>query len=128
MRYSPRSRRKIEAIIGGKINRSWISTRRSFKVVVFLPRDPVERLRWIALLCVAMSNIEGFPCGNLVLPVGFLPEDMMEIYEEVYSPDVIEEVEKIRKQMAERVGSQFFQTGRLVAGVNPAFLYLKINV
>ncbi|NCP47386.1 hypothetical protein COT86_03925 [Candidatus Collierbacteria bacterium CG10_big_fil_rev_8_21_14_0_10_43_36] len=75
-----------------------------------------------------MSNIEGFPCGNLVLPVGFLPEDMMEIYEEVYSPDVIEEVEKIRKQMAERVGSQFFQTGRLVAGVNPAFLYLKINV
>lgn len=69
---------------------------------VLLPLDPVERLKWIALLCVAMSNIEGFACGNLVLPIDFLPEDMFEVYEDVYGVDVIEEVEKIRKQLAEQ--------------------------
>ena len=68
---------------------------------ILLPTDSVERLRWIALLCVAMSNIEDFSCGNLVLPVDFLPDDMMELYEDVYGLDVIEEVVKIRKQLAE---------------------------
>jgi len=68
---------------------------------ILLPIDPVERLRWIALLCVDMSSIEGFSCGNLVLPVDFLPDDMMVLFEEVYSVGVMEEVEKIRKQLAE---------------------------
>jgi hypothetical protein len=62
---------------------------------------PVERLRWIALLCVAMSNLEDFSCGNLVLPVDFLPDDMLVLYEDVYSVGVLEEVAKIRKQLEE---------------------------
>ena len=67
-----------------------------------LPTDPVEKLRWIALLCVAMSNIEGFSCGNLILQVDFLPDDMLELYENAYSVDIFEEVAKLRKQLAEQ--------------------------
>lgn len=69
---------------------------------IILPRDPVERLRWIALLCIEISEIEGFDCGNIVLPPDFLPEAMFGIYEDVYGVGVIEEIKKIRERLAKQ--------------------------
>lgn len=70
--------------------------------IILLPRDPVDRLRWIALLCVEISNYEEFDCGNIILPVDFLPAEIFELYEEVYPENIVEGVKKIRKQLAEQ--------------------------
>jgi len=69
---------------------------------IILPKDPVERLRWIALLCVEMSNTEGFDCGNIVIPLDFLPLEMMVLFEDLYGVDVLESVIEIREKVAEQ--------------------------
>ncbi len=69
---------------------------------ITLPKNPVDRLRWIALLCVEISKTEGFSWGNVIIPPDYLPDEMVEIYERVYGSDVIEEVIKIREQLKER--------------------------
>jgi hypothetical protein len=69
---------------------------------ILLPRDAVEKLRWIALLCLQMSKIEGFSCGNVIIPPDFLPDDMMEMWVDVYGLDVIGNVAMIRMDLAKR--------------------------
>lgn len=66
---------------------------------ILLPKDPVERLRWIALLCIEMSKKEDFSYGNIIIPPDYLPDEMVEIYEQVYGSDVIEEVIDIRSRL-----------------------------
>lgn len=66
---------------------------------ITLPMDPVERLMWTALLCVEMSNRENFDCGNIVIPPDFLPVELLVIYEDEYSAEIIEEVFEIRRQL-----------------------------
>lgn len=68
--------------------------------VIALPSTPVERLRWIALLCAKICEIEGFSWGNIIIPPDYLPTTMVEIYERVYGSVVIEEVLKIRDRLA----------------------------
>jgi hypothetical protein len=69
---------------------------------ILLPRDAVERLRWIAILCLQMSKIEGFACGNVIIPPDFLPDDMMEMWVDVYGLDVIGQIAIIRMDLAKR--------------------------
>lgn len=70
--------------------------------VILLPTNPAERLRWIALLCVEISNYEEFDCGNVILPIDFLPDEMLELFEDAYGAKLIEEVIKTRKQLVEQ--------------------------
>ncbi|EKD52677.1 MAG: hypothetical protein ACD_61C00275G0006 [uncultured bacterium] len=69
---------------------------------ILLPRDAVERLRWIAILCLQMSKIEGFSCGNVIIPPDFLPDDMMEMWVDVYGLDVVGQIAMIRMDLAKQ--------------------------
>jgi len=69
--------------------------------IILLPRNPVERLRWIALLCIEMSNYQEFDCGNVVLPLDFLPDEMLEIFEDCYTLGIVTDVKDIRKRLTE---------------------------
>ncbi len=69
---------------------------------IILPKNPTERLRWIALLCIEFSKIYEYSCGNVVIPPDFLPDELLETWEEVYGIDVIETVIKIRKALTEK--------------------------
>lgn len=69
---------------------------------ITLPKNPVDRLRWTALLCIEISKMEGFSWGNVIIRPDYLPDEMVEIYERVYGTDVIEEVFKIREQLREK--------------------------
>lgn len=57
--------------------------------IIFLPSAPVDRLRWIAMLCIEMSNQEGFDCGNIILPIDFLPADMAMLFAFVYPENLM---------------------------------------
>lgn len=69
---------------------------------ILLPKNPVERFRWIALLCLEISKMEEFACGNVVLPPDFLDEEYFEMYEGIYGVGLIDEISKLRSQLAER--------------------------
>lgn len=69
---------------------------------ISLPKNPVERFRWIALLCLEISKMEEYACGNVVLPPDFLPEEFFEMYEDEYGVGVIDEIRKLRARLAER--------------------------
>lgn len=46
--------------------------------VLPLPNDPVERLRWIAFLCVRACEVDGYDHGVLLLPLDYLPDDQLD--------------------------------------------------
>lgn len=46
--------------------------------VLPLPNDSVERIRWIALLCMRACEIDGYDCGVLLLPLDYLPDDQLD--------------------------------------------------
>lgn len=69
--------------------------------VIFLPNDPVERLRWIALLCIECSKIEEFDCGNILLPIDFVSTFDLEKYVDLYGVAVIGDVIQIRELLKE---------------------------
>lgn len=70
--------------------------------IVTLPHDPVERIRWIALLCIAAAKAKDYSYGNVLITPDYLPDDMVEMYERVYGSDVIEEVILIREELREK--------------------------
>lgn len=65
-----------------------------------LPQKPVDRLRWIALLCLEISNLEGFDCGNIIIPLDFLPDSLLFVFEEPYGRAVMESVLNLRDQLS----------------------------
>lgn len=69
--------------------------------VLPLPKDPVDRLRWIALVCVECCSEEGFAWGNIIIPLDFLPIEEFELFEDGYSQDMVEEVLALRKKLSE---------------------------
>lgn len=69
---------------------------------ILLPRGSIERLRWTAILLVAACNQEGFSCGNVIIPPDFLPDQMIDVFEDQYGFGVIENIRKIRKEVSER--------------------------
>lgn len=67
---------------------------------ISLPQDPVERFRWIALLCQEMSNEEGFDTSEIILVLDFLPEELMLLFEETYGTAVLENALDIRGRLS----------------------------
>jgi len=47
-----------------------------------------------------MSKIEGFVCGNVVLPPDFMPESFFEMWEDEYGVGVIDGIRKIQSRLA----------------------------
>ena len=72
--------------------------------VFTLPKDPVEKIRWQALVCMAASITEGFSYGNVLIPPDILPEESKEfwIWEKHYGTSVLEDIIDLRKQLRER--------------------------
>jgi len=69
---------------------------------IYLPRNDVEKLRWIALLSVEICKIEGFSYGNLIIPPDYLPDSEITLFEDRYGVSVIEAVVKLRKDLSSR--------------------------
>ena len=65
------------------------------------PMDPVDRVRWAALVCIAAAKIEGFAYGNVVTEPDYLPEDSPEFteYEQIYGPAFLNNIREMRNQL-----------------------------
>ena len=65
------------------------------------PEDPVDKMRWLSLMCITASIKEGFSCGNVVIPPDVLPEDSKEfkMYEELYGSSVLEDIITFRNTL-----------------------------
>ncbi len=61
---------------------------------IVAPKDPVDKHRWLALMCIAASKKEDFSYGNVVLAPDYLPEDSKEFleYESIYGANVIDDI------------------------------------
>ncbi len=70
--------------------------------VITLPSDPVDRLRWIALLCVECSISQDFDCGNLIIPPDYASNEDLERYEELYGSAIIADIKTIRNELTEK--------------------------
>ena len=68
--------------------------------VIPLPVNPVDRLRWIALLCIEICVVEEFSWGNVLVPMDYIPYEKFELYEGRYSMSVFIEILKIRERLA----------------------------
>ncbi len=68
--------------------------------IVLLPNDPVDRYRWIALVCISFSEKGGFSYGNLLFSVDYLPDEMLPEREERFGVGIIEEEQQFRKKLA----------------------------
>ena len=66
-----------------------------------IPKDPVEKLRWQALVCIAASKKEGFSYGNVVFPPDYLPEESEEFWDYIknYGQYVLENIVDLRKHL-----------------------------
>lgn len=77
---------------------------------ILLPREGVDRLRWIALLCIEFSNIYDFSCGNLVIAPDYVEDYELENWNDIYGTDVIEKVIDIRSKVKESGWEAIFET------------------
>lgn len=67
--------------------------------LICLPKNPVERLRWIALLCLEISNNEGFDCSKVITPFDLLPKGLSTIYKDVDNKSKFKSVIDIRNRL-----------------------------
>jgi len=67
--------------------------------VVPLPSDPVYRIRWIAIICLECCNDEGFDCGEIILPMDFLPDYLCAIFEEVFGKEIYGQATGLRDSL-----------------------------
>lgn len=101
---------RLEAIENGNMPNWWEDTElmhifdQVFTAgIIPLPLDTIERVRWIAFICIAMSIREEFSYGNVLLPIDYLPSEMIFSGEfDQYGQDCLEGVSNFRKQVAER--------------------------
>lgn len=68
---------------------------------ILLPQNPVQRLRWLALLCVEISKVEGFSCGNMIIAPDYVPDKELDLYEDIYGISVIEDIKDIRRKLSQ---------------------------
>ena len=69
--------------------------------VILLPLDVIDRVRWIALVCIGVSSKEGYSCGNVIVPVDYLPEE--ELYTQtIYNEHFLEQVMNFRRKVAKQ--------------------------
>ena len=66
---------------------------------IFLPEDVVERIRWIAVLCVAISIEEGFSYGNVLIPADMNNDTVVRDTDEIYGQDVTDAILEMRAQL-----------------------------
>jgi hypothetical protein len=83
-----------------KVLFKWFEDKKDSSVFI-IPKDPVEKIRWQALVCIAASITEGFSYGNVVIPPDCLPEESEEFwdYEKQYGTAVLENIIDLRKQL-----------------------------
>ncbi len=67
--------------------------------VLPLPVDPVERIRWIALLCIKTCEFDKFSYGNLLIPLDYLPDNLLD---DSYGISVLTSVKSLRKELKEK--------------------------
>lgn len=70
--------------------------------VILLPMDVVERVRWIALVCIAISEHEGFSYGNVLVLEDYFPNEELESLEHLHGERVVEDVQQFRARIAKR--------------------------
>jgi len=70
--------------------------------VITLPKDVIERIRWVALLAIASAREAGFSYGNVLIPPDYLPDDEIERYEDIYGWDVVERIVTFRIELRKR--------------------------
>lgn len=61
-----------------------------------LPKDSVERLRWVALVCISCCEKTDFDCGNLIVHLDYIPDDLLD---ESYGSDVLSQIRFIRQKL-----------------------------
>lgn len=68
---------------------------------ISLPKDPVHRIRWIALACVLFSKQRKFSYGNVLIPHDWVPDEELEHYEH-WGYIFTEEARQFRKELSEK--------------------------
>ena len=76
--------------------------------IVPFPPDPVDRIRWIALLCLEFANEKDFKWENIILPMDFLPDDMFGGLEKVYDVSIFIRIFRMRKRLADLGWEAYF--------------------
>ena len=68
---------------------------------LIFPKDPIDKLRWKALVCIVASRKEGFSYGNVIFPPDYIPEDSEDFmyYERYYRWAVLERIIKLRENL-----------------------------
>lgn len=64
-----------------------------------LPKESVEKYRWIALVCIVIAELEGFSYGNVLIPADYLPEEKLAEQELIYGVGVIEDIKGFRNDL-----------------------------
>lgn len=67
--------------------------------IIVLPHDPIERIRWIALLSIFVAKREGFSYGNVLIPPDYLPDEEIEEWSDRYGWGVIERIQNLRSNL-----------------------------
>lgn len=68
--------------------------------VLPLPIDPVERIRWIAFLCIRICEVDDFNYGSLLLPLDYLPDDQLDsLINSEYTKSIGAVVKKLRRDL-----------------------------
>lgn len=69
--------------------------------MILLPLDIIERIRWIALVCMAVCQMEEISYEYVFMSLDFLPDEVARVSEE-YEADWIEKVIRFRHRAADR--------------------------
>ncbi len=69
--------------------------------IIPMPIDPVDRIRWISLICLECANDSDFDCSETVIPLDFLPLEFFSVMENDYPWRVIVETIKLREKLAQ---------------------------
>lgn len=67
--------------------------------VLPLPSDPVERIRWIAFLCMKTCEFDKFSYGNLLIPLDYLPDDQLD---DSYGVSVLTDTQNLREELKQK--------------------------
>lgn len=64
-------------------------------------KDPVDRQRWLALICIAAAKKEEFPHNNVVIAPDYLPTESREFrqYEDVYGSGLLGDIQEQRESI-----------------------------
>lgn len=67
--------------------------------VLPLPADPVERIRWIAFLCMKTCEFDGFSYGNLLISLDYLPDEQLD---DSYGVSVLTDIQNLREELKQK--------------------------